>query len=114
MQTKNNHLKKILVKSSKRKVFINTQDIFWIESSGNYVVLNLLENSYLIRGSLKDIQKKLNPSIFIRVHRSIIVNTNMIKYIESWFSGDFKIILKNGKDLRMSRRYKDNLDKFEL
>lgn len=97
------YLKKILVKSDEKNIFISAQDINWIESSGNYVIIYLPGNSYMIRGSLKKMEKKLDPTKFIRIHCSTIVNIDKIKLIERWFSGDFKVVLKNGEKIKMNR-----------
>ncbi|MDZ7716359.1 MAG: LytTR family DNA-binding domain-containing protein [Balneolaceae bacterium] len=105
---------RILVKSCDRKVFIEVDEIEWIESSGNYVKLNLRDNTYLVRGTLKKLENCLDPLHFVRIHRSCIVNINMVKEIEPWFSGDAKVILKNGESLKLSRNYKDNLERFKI
>lgn len=108
------YLERILVKNSKKNIFVDVSRIEWIESSGNYIKLHLPNTTHLIRSSLKNLQSKLNPLHFVRIHRSHIVNIKKVKEIEPWFSGDSKIILKNGKTLKMSRNYKENLDKFKL
>jgi two-component system LytT family response regulator len=108
------HMRRILIKNSDKNIFVDVGEINWIEASGNYVKLHLEDSTYLIRGSLKKLQQKLDPLKFIRIHRSAMVNVNMVKTIEPWFSGDFKVKLKNGKTLKMSRNYKQKLDRFKL
>lgn len=113
-QLNQQYLQRILVKNSTKNIFVDVSRLKWIESSGNYVELHLPNTTHLIRSSLKNMQSKLNPLHFVRIHRSYIVNINKVKEIEPWFSGDSKIILMDGKKLKMSRNYKDNLDKFKL
>lgn len=108
------YLERILVKNSQKIIFVDVSRIEWIESSGNYIKLHLPDTTHMIRSSLKNLQSKLNPLHFVRIHRSYIVNIKKVKEIEPWFSGDSKIILMNGKTLKMSRNYKENLDKFKL
>ncbi len=113
-QAQNSYLDRILVKNSQKNVFVDVDDIRWIECAGNYVKLHLSDDMYMIRSSLKNLQSKLNPHQFVRIHRSRMVNIEYVEEIEQWFSGDSKVTLKNGKELRMSRNYKDNLERFTL
>jgi len=113
-QTAHKYLSRILIKDSDKNVFIDVDEINWIESSGNYVKLHMKDSTHLVRGAMKTLEKKLNPLRFIRIHRSSMVNINMVKEIEPWFSGDSKVILENGKSLKMSRNYKETLDRFKL
>ena len=108
------YLERILIKNEERNIFIDVQDIQWVESSGNYVKLHVSDTIHMIRGSLKGLQEKLNPLQFVRIHRSYIVNIYYVKAIEPWFSGDSKVILNNGRNLKMSRNYKDNLERFKI
>ncbi|HKK44961.1 MAG TPA: LytTR family DNA-binding domain-containing protein [Balneolaceae bacterium] len=108
------YLQRILIKNEERNIFIDVHDIHWVESSGNYVKLHLSDTIHMIRGSLKRLQEKLNPLEFVRIHRSYIVNIYNVKAIEPWFSGDSKVILNDGKNLKMSRNYKDNLERFKI
>lgn len=113
-QVEQPYLNRILVKSSDKNIFVDVSDIRWIECAGNYLKLHLAEKTYMIRSSLKNLKSKLNPLQFVRIHRSWMVNINEVKEIEPWFSGDSKVVLSDGKTLRMSRNYKDNLEKFTL
>ena len=108
------YLSRILIKNSDKNIFIDVGEINWIESSGNYVKLHTDDSTHLVRGALKTLEEKLNPLRFIRIHRSSMVNINMVKEIEPWFSGDSKVVLENGKSLKMSRNYKETLDRFKL
>jgi two-component system LytT family response regulator len=108
------YLNRVLIKNSDKNIFIDVDEINWIESSGNYVRLHLDEDTHLVRGTLKGLEAKLDPLKFIRIHRSSIVNIHIVKAIKPWFSGDAKVILKNGNTLKMSRNYKKALDRFKL
>jgi two-component system LytT family response regulator len=108
------YLQRFLIKSSGKHVFINTSDIWWIESSGNYVQIHLSDSRYLIRGSLKKMEEKLDPEKFVRVHQSTLVNVKKIKYTEPALYGSYEIVLKNEEKLKMSRTYKEALDEYYL
>ncbi len=113
-QVPQEYLSRILIKNSDKNIFIDVDEINWIESSGNYVKIHLDEESHLVRGTLKGLEEKLHPLKFIRIHRSSIVNIHIVKAIKPWFSGDAKVILENGNTLKMSRNYKAALDRFKL
>jgi len=108
------YLKKILVKDSERLIFIPTREVDWFESSGNYIKVVMGEKNHLIRTTLKKLEAKLDPRDFIRIHNSTILNVNRIKEIERWFTGDYNIKLQNGRQLRMSRTYRNSLDLFKV
>ena len=108
------YLNRILINNSEKKIFVDIYDINWIESSGNYLKLHLENTTHLVRGTMKKMEKKLNPLRFMRIHRSFIVNVGMIKSISRSLSGDYKVRLENGRELKMSRNYKEALDRFQL
>jgi two-component system, LytTR family, response regulator len=100
---------RILVKTNKRMLFVNTDDIYWLEASGDYVKINLKSNNYLINESLSNFEKTLDPDIFIRVHRSHIVNVNFITEFKPYFNGEYILVMGNGQEVKLSRSYKDKI-----
>jgi len=106
------YLNRLMVKTSGRVFFVGADEIEWIEASGNYVQLHTGDKSYLIRETMSNMGKKLNPDKFYRIHRSTIVNIECVKELQSWFHGDYMVIMKNGEKLTMSRNYKDLLQKY--
>jgi DNA-binding LytR/AlgR family response regulator len=74
--------KEIFVKSNNKLIKINKEDILYIEALKDYVLLFTTEKKYIIHTTMKDIEVKLGPSMFIRIHRSYIVNINKIESIE--------------------------------
>ncbi len=109
------HLDRFFVKDDGKILPIDASDIIYIKSDGNYIDVNLKDENHLIRGSLSDIEEKLDPTTFFRIHRSSIVNAERIEYIEPVKQGgDFRVQLSTGDELRMSRRYKEILDFFSI
>ena len=98
------------VKQNERVVFVAVNDIIWIASEGNYVRLHTQDRSYLLRGTMDGIQAKLNPRDFVRLRSSTIGRISQIQELHPLFNGEFLVVLKNGKELRSSRRYRHNLD----
>ena len=103
------YLTRVIVKSRGRVLFLNVEDVDWIETSANYVELHSGRNSYLLRETLQSLETRLNPRQFARLHRTIIVNIDRIRELQPWSHGDFIVILKDETKLRMSRRYRENL-----
>ncbi len=88
-------------------MLLPVDEIDWIESYGNYLKVHAGRESHLIRGTMQSLEAKLNPEKFIRVHRSIIVNVEKIKEIYPRSNGDQDLVLQNGKQLMLSRNYRD-------
>ena len=101
---------RLVVKSGGRVFFVRTDDIDWIEASGNYVRLHLKEQSYLFRETMNQMESRLDPQRFFRIHRSRIVNTERIKELQPWFNGEYVVLLHNGTQLRLSRSYREKLE----
>ncbi|MGM0545552.1 MAG: LytR/AlgR family response regulator transcription factor [Bacteroidota bacterium] len=109
------HLDRFFVKDNGKILPIDASDIIYIKSDGNYIDVNLKDENHLIRGSLSDVEEKLDPAVFFRIHRSYIVNAERINYIEPVKQGgDFTVQLSTGDQLRMSRRYKEILNYFSI
>jgi two-component system LytT family response regulator len=101
---------RLMVKSGGRIVFVRVADIDWIEAAGNYMHLHVGKDDHLLRESMTALQKKLDPARFVRIHRSTIVNLDRIREIQPMFNGDFVVMLLDGKELPLSRNYRENLE----
>jgi two-component system LytT family response regulator len=101
----------ISIKIDGRTVLRKANEIKWIEASKNQAVLHLDQVSYPIRETLASLEERLAVLNFVRIHRSTIVNLEYVEEIQNWFHGDHVLILKDGTSLKMSRRYKGNLEK---
>lgn len=97
------YAERIAVPRNGRIFLIETSEIEWIEAQGNLVLIHCYRQSYELRRPLAAIQKQLDPRVFVRVHRSTLVNVRFIREIQPWFKGYHLVVLKNGRELRMSR-----------
>ena len=104
-----NYAEIVTVKDGGRIQLLKVADLMYIEAEGNYISLHTEKSKHLLYVTLSHFEEKLNPKTFVRIHRSTIVNFHFIKEIQSHFNGDYSVMLKNEKVLRMSRNYKDNL-----
>jgi two-component system LytT family response regulator len=102
-------LTRIAVKADGRAFFVRADEIDWIEAADNYVRLHVGAASHLVRESLRTLETKLDRQLFLRVHRSAIVNVDAIRELQPWFHGDHVIILRSGTRLTCSRRYDERL-----
>jgi len=101
--------RRLVVKSQGRVVFLKMDEIDWIEAAANYVRLQAGPQSYLMREGISHIAARLDPSQFLRIHRSIIVNVQRIKELQPCNRGEYMVILTNGKELSCSRSYRPRL-----
>jgi two-component system, LytTR family, response regulator len=102
---------RILVKHDGRMFFVKVGDIDWIEADRNYVKLHVGQVAHVIRERISHLEETLDPSLFARIHRSTIVNLNRIREMQQWFSGDYVVILEDGTRLRLSRHYREQVEK---
>lgn len=102
----------LLVKSDGRSRFLRVREIDWIESQKNDVVLHVGTAGYLYHLSTSGIEAKLDPSRFLRIHRSTIVAVDRIKDLYPLFNGDYGVTLKDGTALTMSSTYRRRLAAF--
>jgi two-component system LytT family response regulator len=103
------YLKRLTVKDRGKIIFVGINEIDFIEAQGNYLELDLGETKHLIRMRLHQLEAKLSPQEFVRIHRSTIVNIDRIKEMHPLFNGDQTIVMKSGKKLTMTRNYRDKL-----
>ena len=102
---------RILVKQDGRMFFVKTTEIDWIEADRNYVRLHVGTVAHTIRERISHLEETLDPRLFARIHRSTIVNLNRVREMQQWFSGDYVVILEDATRLRLSRHYRDRVEK---
>ncbi|HEX2207759.1 MAG TPA: LytTR family DNA-binding domain-containing protein [Longimicrobium sp.] len=103
------YLDRVLVRTGSRAVFLRVDEIDWLEAEENYVRLHAGRESWLVRGTLAGLEERLDPARFIRVHRSHMVNVASIRELHPWSHGDWMIVLRDGRELMLSRRYRDRV-----
>lgn len=100
---------KIAIKAKGRILFIDPAEVAVIRAEGNYVLLEKRSGSYLLRESISTVAEKLKPHGFIRIHRSVLVNTSFVEEIHPWPTGEYVLKIKDGQELTVTRMYKNNL-----
>jgi two-component system LytT family response regulator len=109
IQIEPRYLDRLVIKSSGRVYFLKTDEVDWIEASGNYVTLHAGRESHLLRETMNHVEDRLDPSRFLRIHRSRLVNIDRIKELQPLFGGDYTVVLKDGTELTLSRTYRERL-----
>ncbi len=92
---------------------VPVKDILWIDAAGDYMCVHTneseKENTHILRKTMKQLEECLDPKQFIRNHRSTIVNKNFIQKFCSQVNGEYYLVMKNGKELKVSRSYKERV-----
>jgi two-component system LytT family response regulator len=96
---------RIIFKSRGRILFLPVSDIRWISAEENYVRICTGTETHLLRETMISMEQRLDPQLFLRVHRSAIVNLKYVKEVRTESRGDFMVHLVNGQKLGMSRTY---------
>ena len=101
--------RRLVIKAGGRVVFLNSDEIDWIEAAANYVRVHAGKDNYLLREGIGSIAQRLDPGQFLRVHRSTIVNVSRIRELQPCNSAEYIVVLKDGKELSCSRGYRAEL-----
>jgi two-component system, LytTR family, response regulator len=102
-------LKRLAVRSAGKTVFVDVGDIDWIEAAENYVQLHAGRVEHLLHVTMNTLEKSLDSELFLRIHRSVIVNVKRIKEMQPVMHGEYVITLATGVRLQSGRRYTERL-----
>jgi two-component system LytT family response regulator len=103
------YISRLMVKATGGAIFLKVGEIDWIGSDGNYLRLSTGKAIYLLRGRLSELEKRLDPDLFFRIHRSTIVNLDRIRAFKPTFQGDGAVVLSDGTRLVASREHRKKL-----
>ena len=88
---------------------VPVKNILWIDAAGDYMCVHTPEQTHILRKTMKELEQCLDPKLFIRSHRSTIVNKNYIEKFCSQLNGEYYLVMNNGKELKVSRSYKEKV-----
>jgi two-component system LytT family response regulator len=111
IQSRRPFLNRLLLKENGKIFFVKTDDIQWIEAEEKYVNLHTSGKSHLYRETMNNLEKKLDPEKFIRIHRSYIIHMDFMKELQPWSHGDYAILMKDGMKLNLGRSYRERFMK---
>jgi two-component system, LytTR family, response regulator len=101
---------RVAVRTNGRVVFVKVDEIDWIEASDNYVCLHCGKDTHVLRETMSQAESRLDPTRFLRVHRSAIVNLDRIRELQPWFRGDYRVILRDGTELTLTKSHREKLE----
>ena len=91
--------------SRKENILVSTAEIILITSASPYIAIHTEKKKYLHTSTLRNIALQLDPDIFVRVHKTTIINSHFVLSYRSRLNGDYDIVLKNQQEIRLSRNY---------
>lgn len=100
---------RIVVKTSGEILFLRADEVDWIGADGDYVRFHAGERNYLMRETMAELEARLDPRRFVRIHRSTIVNLDRVHKLSPTFTGEYAVVLRDGTKLKLSRGYHDRL-----
>jgi two-component system, LytTR family, response regulator len=103
---------RIVFKSRGRILFLPVTDIRWISAEENYVRISTASETHLLRETMAHLEKRLDPQMFLRVHRSSMVNLEYVKEVRSESDGESAVVLTSGERIAMSRSYRARIQEW--
>jgi two-component system LytT family response regulator len=104
-------LERLVIREGGRIASLAVEDIDWIEAQDCYAEIHAGRRSYLVRQPLHKLAASLDPARFVRIHRKTIVNVRCVKELEPVFHGEHVVFLHDGTRLKLSRTFKDQVDR---
>jgi two-component system LytT family response regulator len=101
------HKTTITVHDGNQHLVLKVNLIDYVEAAGNYICIHYEDEVHVIRKTLKSLMENLDESVFVRIHRSTIINTRQIKAIRPHINGEYLLTLGDDKRVKVSRTYKD-------
>ena len=106
------YLEKLAVRTGNRTTLVPVDEIDWIEAVGDYAGLHVGQRTPLLRETLNNLEQRLDPKRFVRIHRSTIVQISRIRQLQTAKNRELRISLVDGTSLKVSRTYRERLDRF--
>mgnify|MGYP001228223665 CR=1 FL=1 len=104
------YTERFVIRSLGRVTVVPVTDVEWIQAEGDYVELRTPHGrKYLLRGKISALEEHLDPSLFIRIHRSTLVRIDRIRELRPHFNGDHAVYLQDGTRLSLSRTYRERV-----
>jgi two-component system LytT family response regulator len=108
-----NRFEKLINIKDRGQIFrIDVDSIEHIEAAGDYMCIRTADNSLILRETMKDLERRLDPRVFQRVHRSTIVNLNQVRQVKPHTNGECFLVLDSGAQVKVSRSYRDVVARF--
>ncbi|HEX8274436.1 MAG TPA: LytTR family DNA-binding domain-containing protein [Longimicrobiaceae bacterium] len=100
---------RLVIRDAARIRWVRVDELDWIEADGDYMRLHSAGTSHLLRKTMAELERSLDPRRFLRIHRSTIVNLDRVREMQPYFHGEYSVILHDGTRLKLSRGYRPRL-----
>lgn len=108
----NNYESYLNIKDRGQITRVKVTTVEWIDAAGDYMCLHAEGKTYILRETMKNLEKRLDPELFQRVHRSTIINISKVKGLQPASGGKYQVTLESGAELQVSRNYRNVLARF--
>jgi two-component system LytT family response regulator len=102
---------RLAIRDSGETVNVTVESIDWIDAAGDYMCVHTSGDTHVLRGTMKRLEELLDPEKFVRIHRSTIVNRMRVRSLRPHRNGEYFLTLDNSRELKLSRKYKSNLER---
>ncbi len=102
-------LRRLMIRKDGRVTILPVQDVDWVEADGDNLRIHAGRAVHVLRDTMANLERALDPARFVRVHRSTIVNLERIQALEPYFRGEYVMILRDGTRLKLSRGSRERL-----
>jgi len=110
IKPKTGYLERFVIKAGETVHFVKAAEVDSIEAEGNYVRLKVGNTAHLLRDTLNNIESQIDPRIFVRIHRSTIINMNRVRELQTWARGEYRVVLHSGASHTLSRGYREHFE----
>lgn len=104
---------RLAIRDGGRTVLVEETDIDWIDAAGDYMCIHANGTTHILRGTLRELEARLDPDRFARIHRSTIVNIARVRALRPHINGEYFLTLDGGHEVKLSRSYRDQLRRFK-
>jgi two-component system, LytTR family, response regulator len=101
------YLNRFVVKAGHQTLFVRVEDVDYIEAASNYAILHTQAENHILRETLTNLESRLSPRMFLRISRSVMVNLERVKGLQSTPRGEYFVLLRNNRQLLMTRGTKE-------
>ena len=101
------YLKRLAIRKAASTIFVNVESIDWIEADENYVQVHSGKSTHLVHVPISTLETALDPALFVRIHRSTIVNLHRIQRLSPATHGQYLVVLESGVELQSGRSYSE-------
>jgi two-component system, LytTR family, response regulator len=106
------YLARVALRNAGKISFVNVEDILYVQAAENYVQLHLKSARHLLHVPIATLEASLDPEVFLRIHRSMIVNVKQVQELETGPHGEYIVVLKGGTRLQSSRSYHEKIKRW--